>query len=87
MTGLKERSITKKPKVKITSRAAIQRINRALSPEKGLKKSRTQQSILDCGQYYVINYSKNYVAYHDVDLERFGQELGVIQRWEAVTDD
>jgi hypothetical protein len=35
----------------------------------------------------VINYSKNYVVHHDIDLELFGQQLGVIQQWEAVADD
>jgi hypothetical protein len=80
--------MTKRPKVMITTRAAAQRINRALKPDlEGLKKARTQQAILDVGQYYVINYSKNYVVHHDVDLETFGQELGVIQPWEAVADD
>ena len=34
--------MTKKPKVMITTRAAIQRINRALKPDlEGLKKART----------------------------------------------
>jgi hypothetical protein len=42
--------MTKQPKVMITTRAAIQRINRALKPElEGLKKARTQQAILDVG--------------------------------------
>jgi hypothetical protein len=78
----------KKPKVMITARAAKQRINRALKPDlQSLKKSRTQQAVLDCGQYYVIDHRKNYLAYHDVDLETFGQDLGVIAKWETVEDE
>ena len=79
--------MTKKPKVMITTRAAVQRINRALKPDlQSLKKARTQQAILDCGQFYVIDHRKNYLAYHDVDLDAFGKELGVIEQWEAVGD-
>jgi hypothetical protein len=40
--------------------------------------------VLDCGQYYVIGHRKNYIVHPDVDLESFGQELGVIEQGEAV---
>jgi len=69
----------------ITERAAQQRINRALKPDlQALKTARTPQAILDCGKHYVIDFRKNYLVRHDVDLEEFGHELGVIAAWEGV---
>jgi hypothetical protein len=41
----------------------------------------------DCGQYFVIDYRKNYLVQHDVSLTSLGQELGVIAQWEVVADD
>ena len=80
--------MTKKPKVMITTRAAKQRINRALKPDlQQLKTARTPKAIQDCGRYYVIDYRKSYMVHHDVDLERFGQDLGVIAKWETVEDE
>ena len=77
--------MTKKPKVQITVRAAVQRINRALKADlQSLKKARTEQAVLDCGLYYVIDHRKNYIVHHDVDLDTFGKQLGVIEPWEAV---
>jgi hypothetical protein len=73
------------PKVMITERAAKQRINRALRPDQQmLKVARTQQAILDNGRFFVIDFGKNYLVRHDVDLEAFGHELGVIEQWESV---
>ena len=72
----------KKPKIMITTRAAKQRINRVLRPDlQSLRKSRAD------GRYYVIDYRRNYPVHHDVDVETFGQDLGVIAEWEAVEDD
>ncbi len=77
--------MTTKQKVLITTRAAKQRINRALKPDlQTLKTARTPQAIIDCGRHYVIDHRKNYMVHFDVDLESFGQDLGVIQLWEAV---
>jgi len=52
-----------------------------------LKRARTHQAILDCGQYCVIDHRKNYMLHHDINLETFGQDLGVIAKWEAVADE
>ncbi len=71
--------MTKRPKMKITPRAAIQRINRALKPNPEIvKKSRRD------GLYYVIDYRKNYVTRQDVDLTIMGRELECIALWEEV---
>jgi hypothetical protein len=71
--------MTKKPKMKVTPRAALQRINRALKPGlEAVKKSRRD------GLYYVIDYRKNYVTHEDVDLNELGRELECISAWEEV---
>jgi hypothetical protein len=80
--------VPKKPKVMITARAAKQRINRALKPTlQSLKTARTPQAIAASGRHYVIDHRKNYMIHHDVDLETFGQDLGVIAKWETVEDE
>jgi hypothetical protein len=71
-------TMTKKPKMKITPRAALQRINRALKPGEILKKSRRD------GLYYVIDYQKNYVKHEDVDLTELGRTMECIALWEEV---
>lgn len=74
-----------RPKVKITERAAKQRINRALGSElRVLKTARTQQAINDCGRYYVVDLEKNYLVHRDVNLEAYGHKLGAIELWESV---
>jgi hypothetical protein len=72
--------VTKRPKMQITSRAAIQRINRALAGagQEIVKKSRRD------GLYYCIDYRKNYVTRGDVDLTTMGRELECIAEWEEV---
>jgi hypothetical protein len=72
-------------KVKITARAAKERINRELAPDlRALKTARTPQAIIDHGKYYVVDFERNYLVHRDVNLEEYGQKLGVIHGWESV---
>jgi len=64
-------------KITITTSVAKARINAALRPY--LHVLKTIRS-----RHHVIDYRRNLLSYHDVDLETFGQELGVIKPWETV---
>jgi hypothetical protein len=64
-------------KTMISARVAKQRINRALRPYLHSLKT-------ICWRYHVIDQRRNLLSYYDVDLEAFGQELGVIKLSETV---
>jgi hypothetical protein len=79
--------MTKKPKVMITQRGALQRINRALAPNQILKRARPGPATQEHGQFYVVDFKRNFLAQRDVNIEDFARELGVIQPWESVSDE
>lgn len=65
------------PKTTIIEQDARQRINRVLKPYlHSLKIIR--------GDYYVLDQCRNVVSSQKIDLETFGQKLGVIKSWETV---
>jgi hypothetical protein len=69
-------------------RATIARINRALKPDdQVLKITRGQRAQLDLGDYYILNFMRNFVLDHHVDPETVGRELGVLKDYEEVIDD
>ena len=37
------------------------------------------------GDYYVIDYRRNFVVQKDVDIEDLARELGVLKPWEELT--
>ncbi len=78
----KQRKPTKMP---VSERAIIQRINRKLKPDlEAVKVARSERMRLDVGQFYVIDYRMNAIIHHDVDLEQWGRDLGVLKPWEEV---
>jgi hypothetical protein len=80
--------MVKPKKTPVTARAVIQRINRKLKPDlKALKISRTEQAQVDCGAYFILDFRKNHLIEHDVDIEAKARELGVLHPWEAVTNE
>jgi hypothetical protein len=78
----------KKPtaqKVKITERAAFQRINRTLHKQgENLRTARTQRAEAAMGRHYIVDTKRKAVTADHVDLEKLGRKLGVIQPWEEV---
>ena len=72
-------------KVKISKRALIQRINRALVKENEmLRKARGIQMFLDVGDYFTINIKRNYITRSNIDPENLGRELEVLKPYEEV---
>lgn len=78
----------RKTKLLVSEHALVQRINRALKKEgKVLKKSRTERSRLDVGEWYILDTVGNYVSEKDVDLEQVGKEWEVLSDWETLLTD
>lgn len=75
----------KKAQVPVTTRAAIQRINRKLKADRQvLKKARGNAAKEDVGDYYVIDTERNILMRSRVDLTQFGRTIGAIENWEEV---
>jgi hypothetical protein len=80
--------MTKTParrRLKITERALIQRLNRKLKQDgEQLRTSRSTQTEITVGRYFIVDIQRNFISTQDVDIEKLGRELGVIQAWEEV---
>lgn len=69
----------------ITEKALLARINRKLSAEgEQLRKSRGARCILDLGEFYVRDFSMNFVSETHVDPEALGRDIGVLKHYETV---
>jgi len=72
-------------KAQITTRALIQRINRALAKDGAvLKKARGMQMFASVGEYFIVNITGNYISQQRVDPEKLGRELGIFKPYEKV---
>jgi hypothetical protein len=70
-------------KVPVSERALIQRINRKLAQEdKCLKAPRGLAAKSSLGDFYILNWARNFIVDTKVDLERLGRKLGVLADWE-----
>jgi hypothetical protein len=87
----------KKQTVPVSERALIQRINRALAKEVNpscLKKTRGARAGEALGTYYTVDIQHGRpstamsqgVGYANVDLEKFGRKLGVLQPYEHLEE-
>ena len=88
----------KKELVPVSTRAAIQRINRALAQKYGtmgaqriacvqMKKAKGSKAIRDLGEYYLLNVADHAVEQPFVDLEGTARKLGVLAPWETIVDE
>jgi hypothetical protein len=72
--------------IPITTRALLQRINRALFKSgKVLKATRGSHMRRDAGDFFILDLSRNKVLTKDVDLQVLGRELGVLKSYEHVS--
>ena len=72
-------------KLKITERALVQRLNRAMSKHGlKLKKSRTAQTQSSVGEWFILDTKKNFVVYQDVDLGGLAKKWKVLADWEEL---
>jgi hypothetical protein len=76
-----------KQQVSVSNRALVQRINRKLRPDcEALKKARPRWWN-ELGDYYIVDYNRNWIVAKDVDIEDLGRELGVLQPHETMGAD
>ena len=70
----------------ITHRALFQRLSRKLTGEgeRLMTCRENSPAFRDVGRYYTVN-ERNHIARADIDLERLGRDLGVMQEWEVLT--
>jgi hypothetical protein len=76
-------------KVPVTSRALMQRLNRAmLHQDLVVKKTRGDgRARQELGEFYLVSSRINGVADKNIDLEYYGREYGVLAEYEEVRDD
>ena len=75
--------------VPVTTRALIQRINRALAKEDEMLRKSSKRAVADLGEYYIVDVSRNAVGRHGFnhgDLEPLARELGVMSDFEKLED-
>jgi len=84
---MKEKAL---PKVPVSERALIARINRRLRKDgEELRKTRSFRARLDLGYYYIIDISRSFVVekgFYPCDLVDMARELGVLKPYEVVVD-
>jgi hypothetical protein len=73
-------------KIGVSKRAVVQRISRKLRPDMQMLRKARSAGIgqYDLGQYYVIDFSRNWVVERAVDVEDLARELELLEPWEAV---
>lgn len=80
--------MSKKLLAPVTLRSVIQRINRKLKLDnETLKATRGQRLRMQVGDYYVVDFNRNFILHTNVDPEQMGRELGVLHAWERVIDE
>jgi len=73
----------KKETVPVSQRALIARINRALKKDdEVLKATRGERWRDEQGDFYILDWRKNWIVYKHVDLEELGRELEVLKPFE-----
>jgi len=75
------------PKLPITLRALLQRIDRALAKkDQCLKKTLSEQAVRELGEYYILDRNKMVALKDHVDPKALGKELGVLESYEEVKE-
>ena len=74
-------------KIPVSTRALIARINRKLAHDnEKLCRSRSVQTQVSVGEYFIIDAMRNIIMHQHVGLESLGKELGVFKPYERWTE-
>ena len=78
----------KAPKVSLSARAVLARVNRKLAPEGSVLKRWRQDSRNhdELGDYYMVNSNSNGIFKVQCELEEEARELGVLGEWEVLAE-
>ena len=79
---------TKAPKVSVSARAVLARVNRQLAAEGSVLKRCRQDSRRhsQLGDYYMVNMNSNGIFKMQCELEEEARELGVLGEWEVLAE-
>jgi hypothetical protein len=79
---------TKAPKVSVSARAVLARVNRKLAAEGSvLRRCRqSSRSYSKLGDYYMVNLNSNDIFKMECELEEEARELGVLGEWEVLAE-
>jgi len=70
--------------VPVTMNALIQRINRAIAPEQQSLRITRDRWRSDLGDYYVVDFNRNWIVASHVNPEEVAREMGLLRSWESV---
>lgn len=71
--------------ITISKGTAIKRLNRAMAHDYlQVKTTRSYVAYLEFGDHYVIDFNRNFIADHHVDIEALAKEWGVLRPFERV---
>ncbi len=77
-----------KHRTPVTERALLQRINRHLrKQDHSLKKVRGERAWIDLGDFYLLDWQRNAIVQHHIDIEQKARELKVLAKWEVLKGD
>jgi hypothetical protein len=76
-------------KAAISERALFARVNRKLAKEfQSIRRCRADtRAWPSLGDLFLVDFRDNAVLGHDIDLEGFARELGVMEPWEELAAD
>lgn len=79
---------TKAPKVFLSAREVLARVNRRLAAEGSMLKRCRQDSHNhdELGDYYMVNLNSNGIFKVQCELEEEARELGVLGEWEVLDE-
>ena len=79
--------MAKTPKIPVTRRALMQRLNRKLRHDgKRIDASRTQQMRDQYGDFHMVDFTRNQLIEWHIKPEEMARELGVLKPYEQIVD-
>jgi hypothetical protein len=75
-------------KAKISTRALLARVNRALAAEGQIfRRSRGKKLKAQLGEWHILDKTKGEIAARDLDIEQWARDRNLLQSWEEIDRD
>jgi hypothetical protein len=79
-------TIESAPRVLVSERTILARINRQLRKEgEVMRKTRPGRAQGDLGRYYVLDSGRNLLVWHHVNIDPWARERGILRPEEVLT--
>jgi hypothetical protein len=76
------------PKMLVSERAVLLRINRLLKADgEMVKATRSDRWRPEMGDHYVVNFDRGAVVKKGIDLEAYARQLGLLEDYEEMRDE